>query len=118
MNQSSDFDLTMEYTKDDSELSSGYLDKAMTLNSLKDKCNALMKELNITDVSEIDKELAQKNPKKHIHELTEYNELKDVAGQLIAMIADTRSVPMKDILAEMGIEGDESEQKSSKKRHI
>ena len=42
--------------------------------------------------------------KKHISQLKKYNELKDIALALVAMISDNRKLKITDILEEMGID--------------
>lgn len=42
--------------------------------------------------------------KKHISQLKKYNEMKDIAFALVAMISDNRKLRITDILEEMGID--------------
>ena len=42
--------------------------------------------------------------KKHISQLKKYNELKDLALALVAMISDNRKLKIADILEEMSID--------------
>lgn len=42
--------------------------------------------------------------KKHISQLKKYNELKDIALALVAMISDNRKLKITEILEEMGID--------------
>ncbi|VEU20175.1 DEKNAAC101045 [Brettanomyces naardenensis] len=81
------------------------------LQELKGKCRNLMDELGIKDAKVIDSEVIPKERerKRHIRKLNEYNELKDAAMQLISMIAEQRSLKINDVMKEMGVEKDKEE---------
>ncbi|RCK55657.1 hypothetical protein Cantr_05586 [Candida viswanathii] len=73
--------------------------KEKSLNEIKQQCSTLIHELE-----------GNNNPeliiKKHIRQLNKYNELKDLALQLISLIANQRKVKILDILNEMNLEID------------
>ncbi|CAI5756726.1 unnamed protein product [Candida verbasci] len=76
--------------------------KERNLNEIKQQCSTLISELEGNNHPEI-------IIKKHIQQLKKYNELKDIALELISMIADHRQVKTTDILNEMKVElGDDS----------
>ncbi|QPG74490.1 hypothetical protein FOA43_001820 [Brettanomyces nanus] len=104
-------DISFERAKDysdDSDTTRQLDSDYNTLHSIKKKCQDVMKELAISDITEIDKELEpdEKEKKRHIRQLNRYNELKDTAMQLISMIAEQRGLRIKDVMNEIGVEGE------------
>ncbi|EMG45606.1 hypothetical protein SBY92_004875 [Candida maltosa Xu316] len=73
------------------------LSKEKSLNELKQQCSTLIHELEGNNEPEL-------IFKKHIQQLHKYNELKDIALQLISLIADQRQVKISDILSEMNVD--------------
>ncbi|KAF6062917.1 Swi5 family protein [Candida albicans] len=71
--------------------------KEQSLNDIKLQCSRLIYELEGNNEPEL---IIQ----KYIQDLNKYNELKDLALQLITLIADQRKVKTSDILQEMNIE--------------
>ncbi|CAK9435540.1 uncharacterized protein LODBEIA_P02670 [Lodderomyces beijingensis] len=71
--------------------------KEKSLDEIKQQCSTLIHELEGNQHPEL-------IIKKHIQQLKKYNELKDVALQLITLIADQRQVKTTDILDEMKVE--------------
>ncbi|KAI5951769.1 hypothetical protein KGF54_004844 [Candida jiufengensis] len=68
--------------------------KEIQLAQIKQQCSNLIKELDGDTQPEL-------IVKKHIMELKKYNDLKDVAFQLVELIADQRMVKTDDILQEI-----------------
>ncbi|KAI5958067.1 hypothetical protein KGF57_002875 [Candida theae] len=71
--------------------------KEKNLDEIKQQCSCLIHELEGNDQPEV-------IVKRHIQQLKKYNELKDVALQLVTLIADQRQVKTTDILNEMKLE--------------
>ncbi|CAD1808744.1 Swi5 family protein [Candida parapsilosis] len=71
--------------------------KEKNLDEIKRQCSCLIHELEGNDQPEV-------IIKRHIQQLKKYNELKDVALQLVTLIADQRQVKTTDILNEMKLE--------------
>lgn len=71
--------------------------KEKNLDEIKQQCSCLIHELEGNDQPEV-------IIKRHIQQLKKYNELKDVALQLVTLIADQRQVKTTDILNEMKLE--------------
>ncbi|KAI5969919.1 hypothetical protein CANMA_000959 [Candida margitis] len=71
--------------------------KEKNLDEIKQQCSCLIHELEGNEQPEV-------IIKKHIQQLKKYNELKDVALQLVTLIADQRQVKTTDILNEMKLE--------------
>ncbi|EDK42673.1 hypothetical protein LELG_00851 [Lodderomyces elongisporus NRRL YB-4239] len=71
--------------------------KLKSLDEIKQQCSTLIHELEGNQHPEV-------IIKRHIQQLKKYNELKDVALQLVTLIADQRQVRTTDILDEMKLE--------------
>ncbi|KAK6891410.1 hypothetical protein K6H09_004543, partial [Candida tropicalis] len=90
---------TNNMSKEDQER---ILFKEKSLNEIKQQCSRLIHELE-----------GNNNPeliiKQHIKQLNKYNDLKDLALQLISLIANQRKVKINDILNEMNLKLDDNE---------
>lgn len=85
--------------------------KEKSINEIRQQCSTLIHELE-----------GNKHPeliiKKHIQQLNKYNELKDLALQLISLIANQKKVKIIDILNEMNLNiNDDNENNDSKKNN-
>lgn len=83
--------------KEEDDIQQKLLLKEQSLNDIKLQCSRLIYELEGNNEPEL-------IIKKYIQDLNKYNELKDLALQLITLIADQRKVKTSDILQEMNIE--------------
>jgi len=112
------FEQAIGFSNADPELSDKLGGKWDTMKKLRSEYSELMHKLGLKNPLDVDKELAQinvKGKKQHIKKLNEYNELKDIAMQLVSMIADKRSIPIRDVLDEMGVDPNDDVIQSSKK---
>ncbi len=112
------FEQAIGFSNADPELSDKLGEKWDTMKKLRSEYSELMHKLGLKNPLDVDKELAQinvKGKKQHIKKLNEYNELKDIAMQLVSMIADKRSIPIRDVLDEMGVDPNDDVIQSSKK---
>lgn len=112
------FEQAIGFSNADPELSDKLGVKWDTMKKLRSEYSELMHKLGLKNPLDVDKELAQinvKGKKQHIKKLNEYNELKDIAMQLVSMIADKRSIPIRDVLDEMGVDPNDDVIQSSKK---
>lgn len=88
----------------------------ITLDELKKEHLKLTEELGETDVTlehddilskKVSSENYEKEMKRHIRQLKQYNELKDLSMCLIQLIADQKQSTIKSVMKEMGIENDD-----------
>ncbi|KAI5964735.1 uncharacterized protein KGF55_001805 [Candida pseudojiufengensis] len=84
--------------------------KEIQLTEIKQQCSNLIKELDLEDSNNNQNNNNTNNNnkfeiiiKKHIIELKKYNDLKDIALQLIELIANQRMIKTDDILQEINL---------------
>ncbi|QOU20035.1 hypothetical protein BRETT_004683 [Brettanomyces bruxellensis] len=113
------FEQAIGFSNSNPELSDKLEKQWKTLKKLRSEQNELMHKLGLENPLDIEKELArssEKSRKTHIKKLNEYNGLKDIAMQLVSMIAEKRSITITDVLNEMGVDPDDDGGKGKRKR--